>query len=262
MKIRITQIKKKRGCSGQIMAEACIGLSLLTFVWILISYTSFMSTNWIRTAMASRHAAWRVAKEGIDPQAISQEINDDFFYNSFATVEKGDAPFNRAGSVGVPILTTPLRLLHNPISDSGPNRTRVTFGIMQTNLNSPDVAYPFSLMNADVPFMTNSLLAGFLSVNSQCQWAAIDAVWIDQPSDPMNRLPLSLLHTVGSGLNTAFGWWSSAYNSLARYYYYLVEYPPCEAAYLACMAQHLLPWQHRNCTPCNPPADAAFGCQP
>ena len=241
------------------MAEACIGLALLSFVWILISYTSFMTTNRIRTAMAARHAAWRVAKEGVNPQSISKEINDDFFFNSFATVEKGNAPINHAGSIGVPILAVPLIPLHGIITDSSaPNRTRVKFGINLADLNSPSVSYPFSLMNTHVPFMTNSLLAGLLSVNSQCQWATIKDVWSDKPSDPLNRLPLSVFKKEGDVINAAFGWWSGLYNSFRKIYYYAVEYPPCMARRLACLARII----HKGCPTCNPPPDASFGCSP
>ena len=250
--------------SGQIMVEACVGISLLAFVWILISYTSFMTTNRIRTAMAARHAAWRVAKEGVNPQSMSKEINDDFFYNSFATVENGDAPVNRAGSIGVPILTIPLIPLHGFIGDSGPpNRTRVTFGIKPADLNSPNVAYPFNLMNTHLPFMTNSMLAGFLSVNSQCQWPAINDVWSDKPADPMNRFPLSVLKTEGDVINVGFGWWSKVYNSLTYAYWVTTVYVP---VCLPCRLHNAtVGWLGKkwDCSkPCTPPSDATFGCHP
>ena len=263
MKIRVAQSKRHR--SGQIMAEACIGLALLSFTWILISYTSFMTTNRIRTAMAARHMSWWIAKTGADPQSLTSKVNAEFFYNSFAVVEKGSDPINHAGSIGVPILAAPLIPLHGFMSDSGsPNRTRVTFGINLADLNSPSVAYPFSLMNTHVPFMTNSLLDGFLSVNSQCQWAAINDAWTNNPANCMNRLPLSAFKNEGDVyINTLLSRWSSLYNSLNYVYWSITTYvPKC----LPCQAYNntvgLLKKKKDCSSVCTPPANASFGCSP
>lgn len=227
MQIRVSLTK--RHCSGQILAEACIGLSLLAFVWILVSYHSFMTENRIRTAMAARHVAWRVAKDpGVNLQTLAKDVNDHVFYSSSATVQKGDKPVDHVGSTGIGflnlILANKVFSLHNPVSDPGPYRMKVTFGITQEDLKRPGVAFPFSLMNTHVPFMTNSLMAGFLSVNSQCQWAAIGDPWMRQPSDPMKKPPLSWIKSVGDALNNIFSFWNKTYTFFKWLY---VEFPEC-----------------------------------
>ncbi len=50
--------------SAQILAEAAIGLSLMTFAWILIAYSLYLANYKIRTEMAARYAAWYQANNG------------------------------------------------------------------------------------------------------------------------------------------------------------------------------------------------------
>src|SRR5580765_7232713 len=76
-------------CSGSILTEACIGLALLVFTWVVVAYHTFMTDNRIRTAMASRHAAWMVAKTpGMDAARLKAEITSDFFYQTNVTVTR------------------------------------------------------------------------------------------------------------------------------------------------------------------------------
>jgi len=74
--------------SGQVLVEGIVGLALLTFVWALIAFSTFIATNHIRTAMAARHAAWQKGN-GIDPSV--DDIEKKFFYQAgLVKVETGD----------------------------------------------------------------------------------------------------------------------------------------------------------------------------
>lgn len=153
------------------MAEACIGLALMTFAWILFSYVSYMGNNHIRTAMAARHAAWLQAIGG----APAASIPHDFFLG-------GDAQFVMVKSSSV----------HLPISESLADKSKdklewsdkgnaiyatVTFGVAEDLLKTTDV-FPFILMKTKVPFMSASQLTNFLSVESHCAWPAeVNNTW-------------------------------------------------------------------------------------
>jgi len=50
--------------TGQMMPEACIGLALMAFVWVVSAYSLFMANNSIRTEMAARYAAWYQGASG------------------------------------------------------------------------------------------------------------------------------------------------------------------------------------------------------
>jgi hypothetical protein len=200
--------------------------------------------------MAARHAAWRVAgNPGVNPQTLSKEINEDFFFNSFAVVQNGDPPVDHVGTTGMRIINAIL-FLHDHIDGSPSYRVKVTFGISQKDLDSSNLTFPFNLMKTHVPFMTDSLMADFLTVHSQCQWPATGDPWLTQPSDPMKRAPLSWLKSVGDTMNRIFNVWNSAYTH-AKWIF--VDWPKC---ILNCAAH---PW--RPCH-CNEPGPADFGCHP
>jgi hypothetical protein len=145
--------RQHRPLSGQILAEACIGLSLMVLLWILLSFSTYMANNRIRTAMAARDAVWLQANgetTGSIPKA--------FFFGSdvnLAAVVPGQQ-FT---------LQTPIP---SPWSGSAWSNS-VTFGMSAGNL-SGTTKYPFVLLNTHVPFMPASLLDNFLSVNSGCAW--------------------------------------------------------------------------------------------
>jgi hypothetical protein len=93
-------------------------------------------------------------------------------------------------------------------------------------------------------------MEGVLSVNSQCQWAAIGDPWLEQPSDPMNRPPLSWMRSVGNTMNNIFNIWNEVYTH-AKWVF--VDLPIC----LADCAKHLFMDCH-----CDEPPAADFGCHP
>jgi hypothetical protein len=167
-------------CSGQILAEVCIGFALLTFTWILMSFSLFMFNNRIRTAMAARHAAWMIGtKPGLSCSDITSDIDQDFFYQNnnsgtpLVTVEPAPAVASSTGfSLG--------SILSNVINGGQPpNRVTVRFGVGSGGAGNTNV-YPFTLMNVKVPFMPKSSLENLYSVESQCQWAAVGDTWTDK----------------------------------------------------------------------------------
>jgi len=153
--------------SGQIMAESCIGLALMSFAWIILLYSLFLADNHIRTAMAARHAAWYKGAGGGDMTAA--QLDEYFFYQpgvSAVEYKQGD---------GIEALV----LSGNSPSFSGdagwPTRATVTFGV--TNVNDSANPFPFDLLTTKVPFMPDSAMTNVLSVNSVCQWDQTSETW-------------------------------------------------------------------------------------
>ena len=188
-------------CSGQILAEVCIGFSLMAFTWILVAYALFMFNNRIRTAMAARHAAWMIGtKPGLSCADITSDIDQDFFYQNnnsgtqLVTVESAPAITSSTGfSVG--------NILSKVINGGPPNRVTVRFGI-EGGGNSN--VYPFTLMKVKVPFMPKATLENLYSVESKCQWAAVGDPW---PGG------LSLSDFLAGGLTGVIGAMSDIYNA-------------------------------------------------
>lgn len=212
--------------------------------------------------MAARYAVWQTAKgSSTNIQQLTKDINDKFFYNSFATVQQV-SPVDHISSTGLFLLNTILSPMHavGEVSDSGPYQTVVKFGIEQADLNSPSVAYPFSLMNTHVPFMTNSLMENFLSVNSQCQWAAIGDSWINKPSDPKGHMPLSELESIGGGINKTFSLADDIFYGAVVTKYYVVDYQPCMAKCAADNANRILHFKKPQPCNCNPPPRQQYNC--
>jgi hypothetical protein len=155
--------------AGQVLAEACVGLALLTFVWILFSFVGYMSNNHLRTLMASRYAAWLSGNDQ-DPQGAS--IPQQFFYGddtNLVTVQSAGLTLSLTGAItGSLPSQAPTEL-----AQQGQNawQDTVTFGL-QLDSVANTTKYPFTLMNSQVPFMTNSLLTNFTLVSSSDAWPA------------------------------------------------------------------------------------------
>ena len=146
--------RRRKRKSAQILAEACIGLSLLTLVWIFLSFSTYMANNKIRAAMAARHAAWL--------QANGESINSvpgAFFFG-------GDVGLAKAAS-GKKITLQRLPIV--PLWQGSVWSNSVSFGMSSATL-AGTTKYPFVLMKTRLPFMPPSLLDNFLSVDSACGW--------------------------------------------------------------------------------------------
>ena len=162
-----TLLSRRQSCSGQIMVEACIGLALMAFAWIIISYSLFMANNNLRTAMAARYAAWHKGAGGSDLTVA--QLDQYFFYQpGISKVEYGQG--DGIGSLAVGDKAP-------SFNDGGgwPTKAKVTFGV--TDINDSSNPFPFSLLKTRVPFMPNSDMTGVLSVNSTCQWDQDSDTW-------------------------------------------------------------------------------------
>lgn len=165
--------------SGQIMAEACIGLSLMVLLWLLVTFTTYMANNRIRSAMAARDAAWLQSNgESLSTIPSRFYMNDDV---SLATANAGTKI--SLDTRGVPT---------GPWSGSGWLNS-VSFGMSAGGV-SGTTRYPFVLLNMHVPFMPPTSLNGFLSVTSSCAWPADCDKTFDKMSDAL----------LGSGVSTSF----------------------------------------------------------
>jgi len=152
---------------GQVLAEACIGLSLVTFAWIVITYSLFMANNHIRTEMAARHAAWFKGTTGNDMTAA--QLDQMFFYQSNVakvvyTQGEGIGSLVGLDSKGVSFLD----------NDGFPTKTTVTFGPSDA---AHATQFPFNLLNTQVPLMPNSMLTNALSVSASSQWDRVGDTW-------------------------------------------------------------------------------------
>ena len=158
--------------SGQVMVEAVIALSLLVFAWIIFTFSTYMSTNQIRTAMAARHAAW-LKGNGEDPS--TEAIASNFFYQAeLVNVEVG-----KGSGIGDLIGGSKVAEMDEfADADEGPYAARVTFGITTADVASV-TSFPFTLMRTELPFMPPSLMTEFLQVESTCQWDDVGETWTD-----------------------------------------------------------------------------------
>lgn len=158
---------------GQVLAEACIGLSLMIFAWIIITYSLYMGNNAIRTEMAARYAAWYQANNG-GTAATGPQLDQYFFYQpGLSTVSnlepvlmgqafEGDEPTNAADYSG----------------EDNPVRVAVAFGVPAPTSSSP---FPFNLLSVHVPLMPDSTLPIY-SVQSSCQWDYDSDLWTNASS--------------------------------------------------------------------------------
>jgi hypothetical protein len=152
------------------LVEACVGLAIMTFVFLLAGFLVWMSGNKIRTAMAARHAAWLM---GNGQAPTKDKIEEDFFYDEFVTVQPIEA-------IGALDALTGGDDRQNAYSGAGngPFRYKVNFGI-ETNALDATTDYPFTWMKIQLPFMPKSELRHFVKVSSVCQWDEVGKTWTD-----------------------------------------------------------------------------------
>jgi hypothetical protein len=159
------------------MAEAAIGLALLTFVWIVVSYVNYMGINRIRTNMAARHSAW-LSSHGADPTANGL-ITSNFFVGNDANLVTVSLPVkNTMSFFGVGFDLSKVDLL-TPAPELYSNT--VSFGANNVDSSSP---FPFNLLVVNVPYMPTNTLQSFTyftMVSSHCAWPA--DIW-DISSEP------------------------------------------------------------------------------
>jgi hypothetical protein len=153
--------------SGQMLPEAAIGLSLVVFVFLLSSYSLFISLNYTRTAMAARHAAWFHGQSG--GNMTPAQADQWFFYQSGLSKVEYSAGIPISGLVS---LSGDKKTYGE--AGSGPVLAKVTFGPKDA---ASATKYPFTLMKTHVPFMPDSMLEGGLSVKNSCQWDEIRDTW-------------------------------------------------------------------------------------
>jgi len=183
-----SSLRRRATCSGQIIAESCIGVALMTFTWILLVFSTYMGTNYIRTAMAARHAAWMKGAQGTE--ASTAQLDQWFFYDSGLTkVEYGKG----LGFGDLFSGTTGDRATYGN-AGNGPFLARVTFGVADTNsLNK----FPFDLLKGSLPFVPSPLLDKGLSVKSWCQWDEVSNTWTSW-ADALSGIWNSLTSAVSS----------------------------------------------------------------
>jgi hypothetical protein len=169
--------RARQNCAGEIMAEAAIGLSLMAFVWILISYIFYMGDYKIRTEMAARYAAWyqgATSGSSAGSTPATAQLDSNFFYQTGLSTVTSKVGENLAN----PFTGTNSTAASAEISDSGgPFLVTVTFGV--TDPTSTSNPYPFDLLSTQVLFngWTNTMFANFFSVSSSCQWDEIGNTW-------------------------------------------------------------------------------------
>ena len=169
MKLLVAPNRKR---SGQIMAEACIGLALMVFTWLIVTYSLYMANNHIRTEMAARYAAWYAGNNnGTAPTPAN--IDQYFFFQSgLSVVHNWQAEGIADALTGA---TPPANSYTSDGSgNNGPWRMAVEFGLVDPNM-SP-IPYPFNMVRS-VPFMGDP---GFsIGDRDACQWDGDSDTWSD-----------------------------------------------------------------------------------
>lgn len=151
------------------MAEACIGLALMVFTWIIITYSLFLANNQIRTEMAARYAAWYQGNNNGSAPNPSDIDNYFFFQSGLSAVNPQTAALIPDALAG----NSPTNAVNDDTSGNGPFKVQITFG--PTTTPSSSSPFPFSLLSTHVPYMTDSMMA--YSVNSTCQWDGDSDTW-------------------------------------------------------------------------------------
>jgi hypothetical protein len=171
---------RHKGECGQIMGEACIGLSLMTFAWILISYCLYMANNQIRTEMAARYAAWYTGNNGGTLPSTTQIDQYFFFQSGLSSVKTITPPVTLSDILSqmtgglIPSQYLSFLDLSDGTSANGPFKVQVSYGVSDPSVSTNP--FPFSVLQAQVPFMPKTTLPIY-SVNSTCQWDGDGDTW-------------------------------------------------------------------------------------
>jgi hypothetical protein len=162
-----THSRRNKACAGQVITEAAIGMSLMTFAWILMTYSNYMGINATRTCMAARHAAWFKGASGNDISA--SQIDQGFFYQTGLTKVENNQP------VKVADLFTGGGNDPKNIGGAGhgPFMVTVSFGVDDV---STATQFPFDLLKTKVPFMPD-FPNTISKVKTSCQWEEIGDTW-------------------------------------------------------------------------------------
>jgi hypothetical protein len=154
------------------MTEACLGLAMMTFTWIMMTYSFYMGNNQIRSLMAARYAAWFAGAGFTDSSDTPTEVTaaqlDQLFF-----FEPGLSKVETLQEDGIGSLL-PGDASKFFADAEGPFKRKVTFGLTDLNGSTP---FPFDLLKTGVPFMPSSMVTNGLSVSSSCQWDAVGATW-------------------------------------------------------------------------------------
>lgn len=153
---------RKRSSAGQILGEAVIGLSLIVFTWIVVTYVNYMCNNRIRTNMAARFSAW-LAGSGVTP-AANGSVPSSFFLSNDTNLVTVSSTKNNLSLLGISL---PSIIVPDPYIYSN----SVTFGTNNITSSSP---FPFDTLVVSVPFMpTGNILTNFTTVTGHCAWPDI-----------------------------------------------------------------------------------------
>ncbi len=140
-------------------------LSLLSFVWAMISFTTFMAANGVQTVGASRLRAWMAGNH----VSRSGEIDVFFFHRNGLLLDNSVTDRDLGSVPGLDSFVSAFA------SDAFfTKRATVRFGVLSAGAGNP---YPFSFMNTKFPFMEDSLLSGWLNVSTECEWADVNDTW-------------------------------------------------------------------------------------
>jgi hypothetical protein len=185
-------LSRHSGNSGQFMAEACIGLALMAFTWILLVYSLFLGTNQIRSEMAARYAAWYQANNSGAALPSASSLDQYFFYQTGLSSVANITPAAIGDVIegNMPSSSTTYGSADGSAAN-GPFKAQVTF--------DPSVAanqFPYNLLNTQVPFMPNSMLQ-YSKVVSFCQWDGDSDCWTS-PGAAFSGVISSLKSSLGS----------------------------------------------------------------
>jgi hypothetical protein len=159
--------------SGAVLAEACIGLALMVFFWILLTYSCYLGTNHIRTAMACRYVAWLKGQNPDGPNPTVENLERAFFF------EAGLLKLEFAQGEGITDILSQggdRYKLSAGNSPKGPFAARVTFGVTEDNREAM-AKFPFSAMEVRLPFMAENASLGITAFSSECQWDSTGDTW-------------------------------------------------------------------------------------
>ncbi len=160
--------RRRQNLAGQILTEAAIGLALIVFVWMLVTYVSYMCNNRIRTNMAARYSAW-LSGNGVDPTTDSGIIIATNFFMGNDTNWVVVAPSDKSGISVFGITLPSIPGIPGLVPEIHSNS--VAFGISPDQVSGTTV-FPFTFMNVHVPFMPSTLLTNFTMVSSFAAWPA------------------------------------------------------------------------------------------
>lgn len=179
------------------LVEAIVGLALLVFVWAIIAFATFMTSNHVRTAMAARHAAWQKGN-GIEPSV--EDIEKKFFFQTGVVKVESGAGVGIGGLIGG---ANAANMEQFAEGDHGPFVARVKFGMTAEDVNG-EVPFPFTIMTTQFPLMPPSLMENYLQVESSCQWDEAGETWTD-----WNKALSGVMNTFKSEVKSALGKWAS-----------------------------------------------------